>query len=165
KMTEDNAKAAFAGESQAHVKYLVFSEKAKQEGKPNVARLFAAASYAEQVHAAQHLRVMKGIGSTAENLTAAVSGEGFEIDEMYPAYLSVAEAQSEPAAKTSFQRAFEAEKVHKELYQQAKEAVEAGKDVELGDILVCPTCGFTTEGTVPEKCPLCGVGSDRFIKF
>ncbi|MEN6371215.1 MAG: rubrerythrin family protein [Armatimonadota bacterium] len=165
KMTEDGLKASFAGESQAHVKYLAFAEKAKQEQKPNVARLFSAASYAEQVHATAHLRVLSGVGSTDENLAAAVAGEGFEVDEMYPAYMAVADTQSEASAKTSFYRANEAEKVHRSLYSQAKEAVEAGNDAAIGDIWVCPVCGFTAEGARPAKCPLCGVSSDRFVKF
>lgn len=165
KMTEDSLKASFAGESQAHVKYLVFSEKARQEQKPNVARLFTAASYAEQVHAAAHLRVLNGVGSTAENLAAAVTGEGFEIDEMYPAYMAMADAQSESPAKVAFFRANEAEKVHKNLYAKAKESVEAGIDAVISDIWVCPVCGFTAEGDRLEKCPLCGVPGDRFAKF
>ncbi|MEN6520852.1 MAG: rubrerythrin family protein [Armatimonadota bacterium] len=165
KMTEDGLKASFAGESQAHVKYLVFAEKAKQEQKPNVARLFSAASYAEQVHAAAHLRVLNGVGSTTENLAAAVTGEGFEIDEMYPAYMAVADTQNETSAKTSFFRANEAEKVHKNLYAKAKEAVESGNDAAISDIWVCPVCGFTAEGAQPEKCPLCGAAGDRFVKF
>jgi len=165
KMTEDSLKASFAGESQAHVKYHVFSEKAKQEQKPNVARLFAAASFAEQVHAAAHLRTMSGVGSTTENLAEAVAGEGYEIDEMYPSYIAIAEKQGEAQAKVAFYRANEAEKVHKSLYMKAKEAVDAGNDVELSDIWVCPVCGFTAEGEKAEKCPLCGVSSDRFVKF
>lgn len=165
KMTEDALKASFAGESQAHVKYHVFSEKAKQEQKPNVARLFAAASYAEQVHAAAHLRALNGAGSTAENLAVAITGEGFEVDEMYPAYMAIADTQSEAQAKVAFHRANEAEKVHKSLYIKAKEAVDTGGDVEIGDVWVCPVCGFTAEGEKVEKCPLCGVSSDRFMKF
>lgn len=165
KMTEDNVKAAFAGESQAHVKYAAFAEKAKQENLPNIARLFAAASYAEQVHAGAHLRVLKGIGSTVDNLDAAVGGENFEVEEMYPAFIAVAEEQGATAAKVSFSRAMDAEKVHHALYSKSKEAAAAGKDADLGDIFVCPVCGFTAEGTAPDKCPLCGQPSTNFHKF
>ena len=64
-MTEGNLKAAFAGESQAHMKYLNFADKAEKEGLANVARLFQAASYAEQIHASNHLKALDGIQSTA----------------------------------------------------------------------------------------------------
>ena len=64
KMTEANLQAAFAGESQAHMKYLNFAEKAEKEGLHNVARLFQAASYAEQIHASNHLRALDGLQGT-----------------------------------------------------------------------------------------------------
>jgi rubrerythrin len=98
KMTETNLWAAFAGESQAHMKYLVFAKKAEDEGKPNVARLFRAISFAEQVHAANHLKTLDEVGNTTENLQAAIDGENFEVDEMYPAYDAVAKLQEEKGA-------------------------------------------------------------------
>ncbi|HOB51140.1 MAG TPA: rubrerythrin family protein [Acidobacteriota bacterium] len=166
KMTEENLKAAFAGESQAHMKYLAFSRKAEAEGKPNVARLFAAASYAEQVHATAHLRVLKGVGGTADNLGAAMAGEAFEVEEMYPAYIAAADAQEEKAAKTAFHRAMDAEVVHHQLYSRAKQAVEAGRDAEIGPVWVCEACGHTVEGTEPpDQCPLCQARKDKYVRF
>jgi rubrerythrin len=165
KMTEDNVKAAFAGESQAHVKYAAFAEKAKQEQKPNIARLFTAASFAEQVHAGAHLRVLKGVGSTVDNLDAAIGGENFEVEEMYPAFIAVADAQAEPAAKTSFARAMEAEVVHHALYAKSKDAAASGEDADLGDLWVCSGCGWTGEGPAPDKCPLCGAPASILVRF
>ena len=57
-MTEKNLRDAFAGESQAHMRYLIYARKAEEEGKPNIARLFRAISFAEQVHAANHLKTL-----------------------------------------------------------------------------------------------------------
>jgi rubrerythrin len=165
KMTKENLKAAFAGESQAHMKYLNFAEKAAEEGKANVARLFRAASYAEQTHASAHLETLQGIGSTAENLAAAFGGESFEIEEMYPAFISVAIEQDEPAAQESMNHALQVEKIHQALYAQAKDAVDAGKDADLGDLWVCNYCGFTAEGEAPGKCPICGNPRKNFVKF
>jgi len=164
-MTQENTKAAFAGESQAHMKYLNFAEKAAQEGKENVARLFRAASFAEQVHATGHLKVLEGIGSTSENLATAMAGENFEVEEMYPAYIAVAEKQGEDKAQKSFQYAIEAEKVHFDLYQKSKQAVDAGEDVALGDLWVCPYCGYTMEGEAPDRCPVCRALKKNFVKF
>ena len=164
-MTEENLKAAFAGESQAHMKYLNFADKAEKEGKPNVARLFQAASFAEQVHASNHLTALEGVQGTAANLGAAHGGETFEIDQMYPAYMKVAEAQGEQKALRSMTWALAAEKVHAKLYADAKQSVEAGQDAAAVDIWVCTVCGFTMEGVPPEKCPVCGVPQVKFKKF
>ena len=99
KMTEANLEAAFAGESQAQTKYTIFADRAEKEGLPNVARLFRATAYAEQVHATSHLRTLGNIGQTLDNLQAAIGGETFEVEEMYPAYKAVAEEQEEKMAK------------------------------------------------------------------
>lgn len=165
KMTEENLKAAFAGESQAHMKYLNFAQRAENEGKPNVARLFRAVSLAEQYHASGHLRVLGGVGGTGENLAAAIGGETFEVDEMYPAYLAAANEQGEKQAQRSMTWALEAEKVHADLYARAKGAVDAGQDVALGKVYVCGVCGWTGEGEPPDKCPLCGAASAKFVTF
>ncbi len=165
KMTEANLQAAFAGESQAHMKYLNFAEQARKEGLPNVARVFEAASFAEQVHASNHLRVLGGIGATGANLVAAKGGEDFEVAEMYPAYKAAAEAQGEKQALRTMNWALEAEKVHSALYGAAKEKVDAKADCEAQDIWVCTSCGFTVEGEAPEICPVCGAKHAKFRKF
>ena len=165
KMTETNVRDAFAGESQAHMKYLNFADKAEKEGFPNVARLFQAASFAEQIHASNHLRTLDGIQGTVANLGAAIGGETFEVEQMYPAYKAVAEAQGEKKALRYMDWALEAEKVHAKLYTEAKQSVEAGKDAAAEDIWVCTSCGFTMDGQPPDKCPVCGASKERFRKF
>jgi rubrerythrin len=164
-MTHDNLKAAFAGESQAHMKYTNFAERAEKEGRPNVSRLFHAAAYAERIHASNHLKVMGGIEDTAANLTAAIGGETFEVEEMYPAYKAVAEAQGETKALRMMDWALQAEVVHAALYKQAHKAVTEGKDLAAFDIWVCTACGFTMEGEPPDVCPVCGAKHDKFRKF
>ncbi len=165
KMTQANLEAAFAGESQAHMKYLVFADKAEQEGFPNVARLFRANAYAEQVHATNHFKTLKGLGKTVDNLDVAIGGETYEIDEMYPAFLAVAELQGEKGAIRSNKWAMEAEKIHAEMYGAAKSAVESGKDFEGGQVYVCEVCGWTGEGEPPDECPLCKAKKDKFVTF
>jgi len=164
-MTQENLKAAFAGESQAHMKYLNFANKAEKEGFLNVARLFQATSFAEQVHASNHLKALDGIQSTVENLGVAISGETFEVEHMYPDYMAVAEKQGEKKALRSMRWALEAEKVHAKVYGEAKQAIEASKDMAAVDIWVCTMCGFTMEGTPPDECPVCGTPKDKFRKF
>jgi rubrerythrin len=163
--TEHNLKDAFAGESQARMKYTAFADVAEREKLPNVARLFRAAAFAEEKHATNHLRALGGIGKTAANLEVALAGESFEIATMYPDYLAVAEKQGEQKALGSMADALEAEKVHAALYAKAKEAVVGGKDFDLGTVWVCEVCGFTGEGEPPDKCPICGAIHTKLRKF
>jgi rubrerythrin len=165
KRTEDNLKNAFAGESQAHLKYLAFAAQADQDKLPNVARMFRANSFAEQIHAVNHLRALSGIGKTGENLAAAMSGEAFEATTMYPEYIKAAEDDAEKSAVTTTTWALAAEKVHYELYKKAAAISAAGKDLEAKPIHVCGNCGFTVEGDAPDKCPVCGVPKARFVTF
>ncbi len=164
-MTEANLQNAFAGESQAHVKYLNFADRAEREGLPNVARIFRAAAFSEQIHASNHLRALDGIGATAANLAAAIGGETFEVDEMYYAYMLLAEAQGESRALRSMKAADAAEQVHAQLYGAAKAAVEAGQDATSKEIWVCSACGYTMEGEPPDVCPICGARHERFTCF
>lgn len=164
-MTKENLSASLAGESQAHVKYLAFAARAEKEGKPNIARLFTAIAHAEQVHAINHLKELGGVGDTVANLEAAISGENFEVDEMYAAYLSVAEAQEEKGAKRSMTYAIEAEKIHAVMFAGAKKAAAAGDDLDIGQVYVCPVCGFTHVGEPPDRCPVCNSKKETFKAF
>ena len=165
KMTEQNLRAAFAGESQAHMRYLIFSEKAEKENKKNLARLFKAIAFAEQVHATNHYRALGEINDSSKNLQVGVDGETYEVEEMYPAYNTIAQLQKEQSAIRTTHFALEAEKIHMEMYKKAKEVVDQGKDIEVGDIYICDVCGYTVEGEAPEVCPICGAKKERFKRF
>lgn len=165
KMTEQNLNSAFAGESMAHMRYLIFANKAEEEGFPNVAKLFRAISYAEQVHATNHYRELGMINESVKNLQVAIDGETYEVEDMYPAYNAVAKLQGEKGAERSTHYALEAEKIHAAVYQQAKQAVTSSKDIKIGDIYICSVCGYTVEGKAPERCPICGVPKEKFRKF
>ena len=160
--TTENAQAAFAGESQANRKYLFFAEQADKEGHKQIARLFRAAADAETVHAKNHLKVLKGIGSTAENLKAAVSGENHEFTEMYPGFIKQAEADGEEKAKDSFDLANDVEEIHHGLFGAFLEKLEKGESIDEKPIWVCQYCGNTVEGEPPDKCPVCGMGKKIF---
>ena len=162
--TQSNLKEAFAGESQANRKYLAFAKKAEQEGFAVVARLFRAAAEAETTHALGHLAAMKGVGSTAENLAAAVDGETYETTTMYPPMLKQAEADNH-AAKRMFEYAMKAEAVHAKLYAMALEAVKSGKDLATTAFYLCPICGHIELGKPPASCPICGTKGEKFVKM
>lgn len=161
--TIKNLKEAFAGESQANQKYRAFAKKAEKEGYANVARLFQAAAEAERIHAEGHLKVLEGIGSTVENLQAAIEGETYEFTEMYPPMLEQAETDDHKA-KRMFKYATEAEAVHAKLYKLALEAVQQGNDLG-ADFFLCPVCGYIELGKPTEDCPICGTKAAKFIRF
>ena len=164
RMTEENLKAAFAGESQAHVRYQLFSDKAQQEGKPNLARLFHAIAYAERVHAFNHYDALGQIRSSPENLEVAIAGESYEVEEMYPAYFEVAKLQKERDALRSINYALRAEENHLSLYTQAREPAAQG-DVDVGAVYVCSVCGHTVVGEAPDRCPVCGKPRESYRQF
>lgn len=178
-MTAANLRSAFGGESQAHMRYLIYAGKAEEEGLVNVSRLFTAISDAERVHASHHFVTMSDVGgaflvasmagfgltSTSENLDVAIGGETFEINEMYPAYRVVAKDQGEDEAEESFKWAYMSEKTHAKLFKKAKESVDADNDPELDTIQICQVCGYTLEGDAPDKCPVCQQPTENFRAF
>lgn len=178
-MTQTNLQSAFGGESQAHMRYLYWGNVAEKEGFNTVARLFRATSEAERVHAHLHFKAMKDISGdfavtsgagfgdhgTSKNLEAAAGGERFEFTEMYPSYILVAEEQGEKAAVSAMKFAIEAEKVHEKLFLKAKEAVDAGKDLDADKIYLCPFCGFISLTGEEDKCPICGADKSKFVEY
>lgn len=159
--TLENLMAAFAGESQANRKYLAYSKKAEKDGNINAAKLFKAASDAETIHALKHFEVAGKVAGTAENLKDAVAGETHEYKEMYPDFVKVAEQEGEKAALNSFTYAMKAEKVHARLYQEALDNLDQKEEIYY---YLCPVCG-NIEKVVPDKCSICGVSGDKFIKY
>ena len=179
-ITVKNLLAAFEGESNAHAKYTAFAVKADQDGLHGAASLFRAAGRAEQIHAANHARVIKQLGgeaqcnlhaveekTTLENLKAALGGEQYEIDTMYPGFLAEATERKNTAAMRTFHGALEAEKTHARLYGEAIAMLVGGKtDSWIGasrEFYVCPVCGYTSETEEEhERCPVCNCPWERF---
>ena len=161
--TKDNLADAFAGESQANQKYRAFAKKAEKDGFASIARLFQATAEAERIHAEGHLKALEGVGSTADNLQAAIDGETYEFTEMYPPMLEQAEADGHKA-KRMFKYATEAEAVHAKLYALALEAVQQGKDLDV-DFYLCPICGYIEFGKPTDPCPVCKTKPEKFVKY
>ena len=160
----ENLKNAFAGESQANRRYLAFSQKAEQEGFPQVAKLFRAAAEAETVHALNHARIMGEVKTTPDNLGTAISGETFEFKTMYPEYIKAAKAEKNQQAAWSFDLANKVEEIHAGLFSKAMDALKKGKSVPSTEYYVCSVCGNTVEGGAPDKCPICGSPKAKFNK-
>lgn len=176
--TIENLKAGIKGETTASARYAAFAEKARAEGLDTVAKLFDAASKAEGIHAANHSKVLEGLGekmeafkpefevkTTAENLQAAIDGESYEVATMYPQFLADAKAEKVAKAEKSFTWAFDTEKKHQEFYKKALAAVQANTENTLPfDYAVCPVCGNTYDkATITDKCDFCGTEKAKFI--
>ena len=160
--SEEYLNEAFAGESQANRKYLAYAAKADQEGYSQVARLFRAAADAETVHAHNHLRALKAIGGTKENLTDAINGETHEFKTMYPEMIEAAKAEGHKDAERSFSYANAVEKIHAQLYQKLLDSLDGTQ--EDYPYYVCPVCGYTAEKEPPDACPVCGTKGEKFKK-
>ncbi len=152
--TQEFLKEAFAGESQANRTYHAFAAKADKEGYAQAAKLFRAASEAEAVHANNHIKAMKGIRSTSENLKEAIAGEDHEYTSMYPEMIDMAKAERVKDAELSFYWANEVEKVHSQLFNKVLSSQDT--TTETYPYYVCPYCGNTVEKEPPEKCQVCG---------
>ena len=175
--TLDNLQAAFNGESNAHARYLAFAENADQESYGEVASLFRAAAKAEGIHAANHAAVIKKLGgtpqakietpvvkATKENLEAAVKGESYERDTMYPEFLKQARAEANRDAVETFNFAKTAEGEHAKLYSEALNKLPQLKGSKAKDYFVCMVCGYTTPNVDFAKCPSCFSHKDRYEK-
>lgn len=159
--TLNHLMAAFAGEAQANRKYLAYAKKAEAEGKHNVAKLFRVTADAETIHAFKEYELAGKLGSTSDNLQAAIAGETYEFKEMYPEFLKAAEEEGNKAAARAFKFALEAEKVHAQLFQEALDNLGETEEVFY---YLCPVCG-NIEKSIPEKCFICQVPGEKFIKY
>jgi rubrerythrin len=186
--TIKNLKAAITGETNASAKYKAFSEKAAEEGYPNIAKMFDAASEAEGFHIKNHNAVLVKLGeqeflpaadvievsSTVDNLQVAIDGETYEFTEMYPGFIATAVTEKCSDAETTFSWANKAEMTHAKLYSEALELLKASitDETQASDASVatewsvCKNCGnlFNTIEEV-EVCPLCAAKSATFLKF
>jgi rubrerythrin len=159
--TLDNLKEAFAGESQANQKYRAFAKKAELDGFASIAKLFRLTAEAERIHAEGHLKALDGVGSTSDNLQAAINGETYEFTSMYPPMVKQADADGHKA-KRMFEYAVAAEAVHAKLYTMALEAVKQGKDLT-AEFYLCPVCGYIEMGKPEQPCPICGAKPEKFV--
>ncbi|MEI6348249.1 MAG: ferritin family protein [Bacteroidota bacterium] len=178
--TVEHLKEGIKGESTASAKYAAFAQKAREEGHESIGKLFDAASKAEGIHADNHKKALESLGekmdsfkpefevkTTAENLQAAIDGETYEIDKMYPQFLADAKTEKVEKATKTFTWAFDTEKKHQQFYKKALEGLNANTEDTLPTgYAVCPVCGNTYEnGAIDEKCAFCQTDKAKYINF
>lgn len=176
--TIENLKAGITGETTASAKYAAYAQKASEEGFMPIAQLFKAASKAESIHAANHLKVLEKLGekmdpidpkfevkTTKENLQDAITGETYEFTTMYPGFIQSAKDENVKDAVTSFTWALDTENKHRDFYQKALDAIDKSETASLPTVFfVCPKCGNTYDAaTVTPKCDFCKTPKEKFI--
>lgn len=174
--TIKNLDTAYQGEANAHERYALFAKKADEEGFAQVAKLFRAASRSEQIHRDAHKEAIEklggtvpeivlekvNVGTTRENLEAAIKGETYERDTMYPEFLKEARAAKAKPAVRSFTFAHATEGEHVKLYKDALDNL--GKNAKV-DYFVCLVCGNTDTELPAKKCPICGNPRDKWVQI
>jgi rubrerythrin len=169
--TEQNLLKAFAGESQARMRYDYFASQAKKEGLEQISALFTETSLNEKEHAKRFFKFLEGgsveitagypagiIGTTLENLKAAAEGEHEEWTERYPEFARIAEEEGFKEVATAFKMIATVEKAHEARYSKLYKNLEAGKVFQRDGVVVwkCRNCGYLHEGKkAPKKCPAC----------
>ncbi len=156
--TLENLKTAFAGESQAHTKYLYYASKARKDGYEQIANLFTETALNEKEHAKLWFKLMHGIGTTSENLLDAAAGENYEWTEMYKEFAAQARAEGFEDIAAQFEGVAAIEKEHEERYRKLVANIENGVvfSAEGDKIWHCLNCGHLHIGKqAPEVCPVC----------
>jgi len=177
KRTLDNLQAAYNGESNAHARYVAFAAKADEEGYARVASLFRAAARAEEIHAANHAVVIEKLGgkpsmtldevavkSTRDNLAAAIAGETYERDTMYPSFIKQARSDRSKDAIQTLNYAQQAETEHARLYTEALDLLDVTRGDGAQVYYVCQVCGYTTTKLDFDKCPACFNPKEKYVR-
>jgi rubrerythrin len=156
--TDENLKAAFAGESMARNKYDYFAKVARKEGYHYIAKLFEETALNELQHAKEEFKLLNGIGDTKANLKEAIDGEHYEWTDMYPTFAKEAEEEGNKEAAAVFKQIAKVEAKHEARYAKLLDMVEKGTVYKRSKPITwkCSKCGYIHEGTEPpEKCPAC----------
>ena len=158
--TEKNLNAAFAGESQARVKYQFYASKAKKDGYEQIANIFEETSDNEKEHAKIWYKILHdgGVPSTTENLKDAIAGENYEETEMYVKFAKEAHEEGFEEIAKLFEEVGKIEAEHEKRYQKVLENIEKGIVFKGDGVTVwkCRNCGYIHIGdSAPEECPVC----------
>lgn len=154
---------AFVGEAKAALRLKVYADRAEQEGYPQIAKLFRVIARSEEIHGARALRLLKGLGTTEENLAASFASEQGVAEVAYAEFVRLAEAEGNRPAALHFSQSRDVEESHAALYKEAMNHLLAERETSYQ---VCGVCGYVVDGAVPpEGCPICGARADQFLPF
>lgn len=179
--TEKNLLKAFAGESQARMRYDYFAKQAKKEGLVQISKIFEETALNEKEHAKRFFKFLEGgpveitavypagkIGTTLENLKESAEGEKEEWEELYPEFAKVAKEEGFTEISVAFTMIAKAEMAHETRYRKLYDNIEAGMVFERDGKITwkCINCGYLHEAeNAPEMCPACQHPQEYFEVF
>ncbi len=160
KKTEENLKTAFAGESQAHTKYLYYASQAKKDGYVQIAQIFEETARNEKEHAKLWFKLLHGgkVPTTTTNLEDAAGGENFEWTDMYAQFAKEAREEGFEDIAKLFDGVAMVEKEHEERYKKLLDNINEGTVFKKEEVTVwkCGNCGHIHTGaSAPDSCPVC----------
>jgi len=156
--TLENLQAAFKGEAQGTNEYIFYASKAKKEGFVQISDIFTKVAHEEAAHAKLWLEAAAGIGTTEENLLAAVEGENYEATKMYIEMAETARQEGFTDIALKFESVAAIEGAHEKMFRALSANVNEGKVFERDEEVIwkCSNCGYEYSGRkAPEKCPAC----------
>jgi len=179
KKTILNLTKAFIGESQARNRYTYYAKVAQKEGYEQIASVFLETADQEKTHAKrlfEHIDELKRqtensfdeiiveavapttYAHTMDNLKAAIAGENYEYNKMYPEFAQVAKEEGLDKIANRLKSIAKAEEHHEERYKKLLKELEANTVFKREKKIywVCRECGYVYFGTEPPvKCPSC----------
>ena len=160
--TRDALQQAYTGEAKASLRLKAYAEKAEKEGYPQIAKLFRVIAFSEEIHGTRALKVLKEIKTTEKNLAESFQSEKGVAAISYGEFVKLAEAEGNQGAVTHFSQSRDVEETHAKLY---KEAMNHFLEERETTYHVCLVCGYIADGLLPEVCPVCGAGKEKFKTF
>jgi len=153
---------AYTGEAKAGLRLKVYAEKAREEGYPQLARLFEVISFSEELHGRRALGLLKEVKGTQENLADSFESETRVAGVAYDDFIKVAEKAGDRGASLFFSQSRDVEATHAKLYKEAMGHLLQDRETTY---YVCKACGYVADGVLPEECPICGAGKEQFSTF
>jgi rubrerythrin len=150
---------AYTGEAKAALRLKVYADKAEEEGYLQIAKLFRVIAWSEEIHGARALRVLKEIRTTEKNLAESFQSERGVAEVAYGRFVQEAEAEGNRAAVLHFSQSRDVEETHAKLYKEAMNHLLEERETTYH---VCQVCGYVADGSLPEVCPVCGAGKEKF---
>jgi rubrerythrin len=153
---------AYTGEAKAALRLRVYAEKAEKEGYPQMAKLFSVIALSEEIHGKRALTLLKEVKSTEENLASSFESEQQVAEVAYDHFVKLAEKEGNKAAVLHFSQSRDVEEIHAKLYKEAMNHLMEERETSY---YVCKICGFVSDGTLPDECPICSAKKDQFVPF
>ena len=152
---------AYVGEAKAALRLKIFADKAVEDGYPQIAKLFRAISFSEEIHGTRSLRMLKEIKSTEENLQDSFESETKVADVVYDEFIKLAVEADDQGAGLIFSQARDVEEVHGKLYKEAMTHMIEERETTY---YICKVCGYISDGVLPDECPVCAAKKDQFVE-